>query len=152
MTEKKSLLPTLSFTLLDSYEEPDLWRQAIGKNAKGVLVLSAENEALSRDLFNFLKKVLEAVQIQLEEEALLLLTTPEKHLSFARISREKDIQVLISFGLPAKNLGLHWSVNLYEPLTKNGCLFLFAERLSLIQNDRERKLRLWKALQKIFTP
>ncbi len=152
MTEKKSPLPTLSFTLFDSFEEPGLWSEAIGSNSKGIIVFSAENQPLSEDLFNFLKKVLEAVQIQLEEEALFIFTTPEKNYSFVRISREKDIRVLISFGLPAKNLGLHWSVNLYEPLSRNGCLFLFAERLSLIQNDRERKLKLWKALQKVFTP
>jgi len=152
MTEKKSPLPALSFTLLDSFEEPDLWREATGSNSKGILVLSTENEPFSEDLFNFLKKVLGAVQIQLEEDALFIFKTPEKNISSAQISREKDIQILISFGLPAKNLGLHWSVKLYEPLSKNGCLFLFAERLSIIQNDRERKLKLWKALQQIFTP
>ncbi len=150
MAEKKLSLPALSFKLFDSFEQADLWRNATGSNAKGLLILSAEDEALSDDLLNFLKKVLEAVNMQLEDDALFLFTTPGKHFSSTQIRREKDIRVLLSFGLPANHIGLHWSVRLYEPVEQNGCRFLFAERLSQIQNNREKKLKLWKALQEIF--
>ncbi len=150
MADKHRALPTLDFTLLSAFEQEDLRQFITGNNAKSILVLAAENQGLSDGLLEFMSKILQAVKIHFPQDIALLKSTHQASFSFIQIAREVPVSKILSFGLPAGQLGLHWRYSLYSPLHKLDRTFLFAERLSLIQADKQRKMLLWKALQQMF--
>ncbi len=150
MSKTPQSLPLLHFRLFNAFERDDIRSCIIGNNAKSILVLVAENQGVSDELLEFLSKVLKAVRIHTPQDIALLKTTPESSFGLSQLARKIPVEKLLSFGLPAGQLGLHWRHALYTPFDKLGRCFLFAERLSLIQQDRQRKLQLWKGLQEMF--
>ncbi len=151
MSKTQQTFPLLYFRLFNAFERDDIRSCLIGNNAKSILVLVAENQEISDDLLEFLSKILQAVNINLRQDIALLQVTPESSFGFIQMARKFPVEKLLSFGLPAKRLGLHWRYTPYKPIEKINRRFLFAERLSQIQNDRQRKLLLWKGLQEMFT-
>lgn len=118
-----------------------------GSNERLIFVgIQTENEEAAR-LF-FLKKILSAIQVDLQKDALFTSFAAGETGSFMQLLRKKGIEKCLLFGLRPDRLGLGISVKLNEPFVFYGCRFLFTERLSVIENDEAQKKQLWSALKR----
>lgn len=103
----------------------------------------------------FLDKVLQAVGLRLSIDVLLIKVTQGDAYSFSRFSRRYPLRQALIFGVEAQDLGLHFQLPLYQPVTVGGATFLRAHGLAEIleerrQGGREKAGQLWKALQELF--
>ena len=118
-----------------------------GSNEKLIFVgIQLETDEEAR-LF-FLKKILSAVQIDLQKDALFASFGDPDSGSFIQLLRKKGVEKCLLFGLEPARLGLGISVRLNESFVFYGCRFLFAEKLSAIENDVAKKQQLWAALKR----
>jgi hypothetical protein len=65
-------------------------------------------------------------------------------------SRDKHPEKILVFGITPALLGLSVKDNLYQPFYFYQSTWLFSESLSILQPDKDRKTKLWKALQGLF--
>lgn len=125
-----------------------------GKKARGgfgkriVILLLDEPDFPESD--TFLQKIFTAAQINLEKDVLLVMADASGPMHFLPIVKDKHPERLLVFGFMPDTLGLHAEIPLYQPVVFYGVEFLFAEALSVLAPDKNRKSRLWQALQQLF--
>ncbi len=118
-----------------------------GSNEKLIFVgIQQETDEAARQFF--LKKILSAVQIDLSKDALFASFGATETGSFIQLLRKKGVEKCLLFGLAPARLGLGIAVKMNEPFTFYGCRFLFAEKLSVIENDVAKKQQLWAGLKR----
>lgn len=125
-----------------------------GKGERGIFIVYEPNEELI-ELPGFLSKVLQAVKIDMDKDIYLLPLGPGSSFSFSALCGEKEINHIISFGIPAKRLGLHFNYQLYSPHGFNNRTFLFVDPLQAIFEERQAGGKrmsgaLWKVLKTLF--
>lgn len=98
----------------------------------------------------FLAKILSAVQYDLEQDTTLIELREGQDLSFQNISKTLAPRHFISLGLAPKELGLNLTNQLYQPMNIENCCFLFANSLTEIAKDTNKKAALWGCLQSMF--
>jgi hypothetical protein len=115
---------------------------------KALILVQAEPEfAGNRD---FLTKVLSAVQLDLERDALLATATPGTALRLMPDLRKNQTEYVLVFGIPPAQLGLNIETSLYRTVFFYGIHWLFADKLSALEPDRAKKGLLWTALKQLF--
>ncbi|MBL7790989.1 MAG: hypothetical protein JNK77_01600 [Saprospiraceae bacterium] len=144
----------LDFDLFPISDQKQIDNQWVGKCQKGILVLAGEEIAQEANRA-FLQKVLSAIQVDLDNDAALLLVAPGDQHRFAGIPAQFAIKQVISFGVPLTQLGIQAALSPYQPAPIGNCKFLLAEPLALIRESREkgdnrRAGALWKALQSLM--
>lgn len=98
---------------------------------------------------DLLKKILAAVQVNLEENVKLLLLNPDDD---AYVVDEMDFSVknhFFAFGLNAKRLGLQSKTIPYKWMKLDNLSILFSHTLTDLQKNVSYKKRLWGELQKM---
>jgi hypothetical protein len=100
----------------------------------------------------FLKKIISAAKIELEKDCLILRGDADivSLPSFSQLRSQHKIEKVVLFGIKGKDMGFNIETPLYIPFEFNFCQFLFADKLSAIENSLERKKALWSALQTLF--
>lgn len=122
---------------------------AAGGFARRVLVVAdagAERPG-SRD---FLVKILAASRLNLEQDALFANLPSGERVRLVPVIKQKHAEYILVFGLQASQLGINAEIPLYQPRQFYGATFLFAESLAVLEPDKNRKGKLWQALQQIF--
>lgn len=118
-----------------------------GLNEKLIFVgIQQETDETAR--LYFLKKILSAVQVDLQKDTLFYPFTASDSGSFIQLLRKKGVEKCLLFGLAPARLGLGISAKMNEPFHFYGCRFLFAEKLSVIENDVAKKQQLWAGLKR----
>jgi hypothetical protein len=125
-----------------------------GDGNEGVLVLCQPPET-APDERDFLKRILQAVQLELDRDVFLVHITPDSRVSLSAIRRQAGIKKVLSFGIGPDRLGLRFNTDLYRPLHHQDLTYLFADDIQTIHEERQRgeKRRataLWRALQEMF--
>lgn len=122
-----------------------------GKNLKKVLVLfeNKMSDNLDEGEKTFLGKVLQAVQLNFDDVALLNVSLVEES-SFDQLSNF-DASIQISLGVKNNLLTFNASLPFYEIIHKNKARYLLTDNLKEIQGEKEKKVLLWNNLQKLFT-
>jgi hypothetical protein len=121
-----------------------------GKNDRRILIGFLDEQRA--DLEVFLKKIITAAKINFDSDCLILrgdaeiLTLP----SFSQLRSQHKIEKVVLFGIKGKDMGINIQTPIYIPFEFNRCQFLFADKLSMIENSLERKKALWSGLQTIF--
>lgn len=126
-----------------------------GKHAKGLLLLFVSHEQ-QVELLDFLKKILVAVQFDLEEDTAYLDFNATEAVNVASLAAINASKTVICFGFPLPQLGFHFEIPNYYPFKHQGTTYLFVDDLLTIYEERQaggKKLSgaLWKCLQEIFT-
>jgi len=119
-----------------------------GSNQKHLIIVYRTDAAAFDEVF--LTKILSAVQYDLEQDTTLIELREDQHFSFQNISQILTPRHLISLGLSPKELGLNLVNQLYQPINIENCCFLFANKLSEIAEDKNKKGALWGCLQTMF--
>jgi len=135
--------------LLYKIPERSILDQVKGAFAKRVAVVVL-TETGSPEYTDFLKKILLAAGLDLENDTLLAELEAGGDLSFMPLLKSKQAESVLVFGLAPKQLGLHLDCPRYQPLRFYGLRFLFADKLSVLEPDQTLKRNLWQALQQMY--
>jgi len=146
----------LNFSVIPLKEPLEILKKCKGSNQKKLLVVFNENDE-SEEHLEFLKKILAAAKFDIKEDILLLKVTPKEAFSFialrtkvAQTHSSGGIDNLLVFGFEPKHFGLNLDVQKYMPLHFYESGFLFADGLSMIENDKALKGALWNGMKSLF--
>lgn len=138
------------FTVYNISDTENFNQLVSGDNQRRILIgfLDEQHEMLEL----FLNKIISAAKIDLEKDCLILRGSQENFSipTLAQIKSFHKIEKAVLFGLTGKDLGLNIETHLYIPFAFNNCQFMFADKLSDIENSVERKKALWNGLQTLF--
>lgn len=98
----------------------------------------------------FLAKVLAAANLNLEKDTLFAQIPASEPVNFSTDLKRKQPEHVVIFGLPPSQLGLTIETSLYQPVIFYGVTWLFADALSVLEPDKNRKGQLWSALKQMF--
>ena len=117
-------------------------------NYQVLIVLDEEPARFEADKV-YLARILKAVNLNLDGVHLLNIYGSEQ-LDFKPTLNTKKVHHFLSFGVPFLRVNLDIMMNVYVPKRHKGVNFLFADRLSVIENDEALRKQLWAALKFIF--
>lgn len=135
-------------------ESADQQQKLKGKHSKELLLLLVAHEQQA-ELLDFLKKILNAVQFDLEEDTAYLDINAGEAVNVASLAGINSSKTVICFGFLLPQLGFHFEIPNYYPFKHQGITYLFVDDLLAIYEERQaggKKLSgaLWKCLQEMF--
>lgn len=123
---------------------------AEGGFARRVWILALAEPPFAAANRDFLAKVLAAVQLNFEKDTLFAEIPASEPFNFSTDLKHKQPEYVLVFGLPPAQLGLTIEMSLYRPVLFYGATWLFADALSVLEPDKNRKGQLWSALKQMF--
>jgi hypothetical protein len=121
-----------------------------GGFARRMWVLALDEPAISGANKEFLAKVLAAASLNLEKDTLFAEIPASEPVNFSTDLKRKQPEYVLVYGLPPSQLGLTIEAPLYRPVVFYGVTWLFADALSVLEPDKNRKGQLWSALKQMF--
>ena len=121
-----------------------------GGFAKRVWVLALEEPSTAVSNRVFLAKVLAAANLNLEKDTLFAEIPASKPVRFSTDIKCKEPEQVLAFGLSPAQLGLAIDILPYKPIAFYGVNWLFADALSSLEPDKNKKGQLWSALKQMF--
>lgn len=98
----------------------------------------------------FLTKMMGALGIDLKEGCEIVNIAPDQIVNGAELFRIETPFNLLFFGIEAKNLGLSTKWPPYRCIQLVNHKLILSEKISMIENDKARKLKLWNELKYMF--
>ena len=93
--------------------------------------------------------MLSAANLDLQADALFAeLNAGQAINCFAGLAQRP--KYIFVFGLPPVQVGLQANVQLYQPVELQGTTWVFADALSVLEPDRDKKGKLWGILKALF--
>ncbi len=120
-----------------------------GGFAKGVWVLALAEPSPDENR-DFLKKVLAAAQLDLERDTFYSEIPLYEPVDIAAGLRIQPAETVLVFGILPAQLGLHIDAPAFQPFSFYGVQWLFADALSVLAPDKNKKGQLWTALKSLF--
>ncbi len=137
------------FTVYNIADSANIHENVSGDNERRILIAFLDEQRA--DLEAFIKKIITAAKLELEKDCLILRGEDSSPIpTFAKIKSTHKIEKAVLFGFAGRDLGFNIESPLYIPFEFNNCQFLFADKLSVIENSMERKKALWHGLQTLF--
>jgi hypothetical protein len=130
--------------------EQSLLDNASGKFAARILVIVNTEAGVGGQPIEFIEKVLTAAKIELAKDTALLSIEKIEPIRLFPFPETKKPDKILVFGVEPAQLGLNINFQWYQPFVFSGVTFLFSEKISLLEADRDRKMKLWNALKSIF--
>ena len=139
------------FTVYNIADAENFHENVLGDNERRILIAFLDEQR--DELQTFMKKIISAAKLELKKDCLILRggdanTTPLP--TFSQIKSAYKIEKAVLFGFSGRDMGFNIESPLYIPFSFNNCQFLFADKLSAIENSLERKKALWHGLQTLF--
>jgi len=144
----------MDFSVVHIIEAKDILQKCIGSNQKKLLVVYNEKDE-SPERTEFLKKILGAAKFDMDEDILLLKLTQKEPFSFISLRTKVadhlgGIDNMLVFGFEPAHFGLNLDMQKYQSFRFYECGFLFADALSVLENEKQLKGALWGGMQKLF--
>ena len=123
----------------------------LGNNQKQVVIIVDSNDAiyLPDEQLNFLLGILSACGLTMNDVAILNINT-NKELNYKTVEAELRPEKLLLFGIKPAHIGLPLDFPNYQVQQFNHQTYLTAPMLSLLQDDKAEKMKLWNCLKNIF--
>ncbi len=116
---------------------------------KVMVVLKAQEDKSLLD--GLLAKILAAIHIDISKDVCLVKTAEPYHpINIINTIKDLNIDKVICFGVQPKDVALNFTNALYQPMHVGGLTFVFADTLSTLNKDANKKKALWGNLQQIF--
>lgn len=149
--EEKTVMAVTEDRDMEAVDKNDIKNiKYAGQNLKGILVLVNERnqQFLSRQNEDFLKKVLLAINIDLDDIALVNLAGMDE----AQMEAIKTFPHRLRFCFMEKipDILMETELKLYENSMHDGNKILWCDPLGPISNNKELKIKLWQQLKLIF--
>jgi hypothetical protein len=153
------LLQELYKTSLVAYNDqsentaaPEKAINILGKNQKKIILIvdAAEAVFLPDDQFSFLTGILTACKLSVEDVAIINIQhNPE--ISYTLLTKELNAEKIFLFGVMPSKIDLPISFPHYQVQSYNKQVYLSVPSLTLLQNDKAEKTKLWLCLKQIFS-
>lgn len=121
-----------------------------GHFARRIWVLSISEPSLSAFNKAFLDKVLAAANLNLEKDTMFAEIPVSEPVHFSTDLKRKMPEQVLVFGLRPAQIGLNIEAPFYRPIDFYGTTWLFADALSVLEPDKNKKGQLWSALKQMF--
>ena len=136
---------------LDPNEGEDL--KIDGKNQKKVFILYQDPEE-QLELRQFLAKVLQAIQIDLDQDTLFINNKHGQKCAASDFIKKYSPQFFLLFGIDPKSIGIQFQLPAYHWIQHQETRFLRADAVAKIYEERqnggkEMSAKLWRALKEI---
>ena len=139
--EKKAQIPsaTVSFNVL-------------GDNLQKILILVSDNEALylPDEQLSFLMGILTACKLTMQDVAILNIEK-NKAISYTNLTTTLKSEKIILFGVETSKISLPLQFPAYQIQSYNNQVYLSAPLLTVLQNDKAEKTKLWLCLKQLFS-
>jgi hypothetical protein len=139
-SEKDLLFPIAASSLLEL---------GAGGFARRIAVFAAQ-EPTGAVHTAYLEKILQAAKVQLGQDAFFAGLPADRFVPIAPFLKTKQPETVLVFGLRPNNLCLAFHPPLYQPLDFYGLTWLWSDALGVLENDKDKKMKLWTALQLLF--
>ncbi len=128
-------------------ESAAILEQCQGKNQKEIFLLYPKEDT---EELPFLKKVLQSVQLDFDQDVLSLQGSASTTFSITDLYQNTSITKILVFGFVPTQIGLQLNLSKYQAYPINTRTYLFADPLSAIADNKNLKGQLWKGLQSMF--
>lgn len=136
----------IPYIKLSTYSDAELWSSR--EDCKCIIFTTPESE--QQELGDLLKKIIGATGLDSEKETIQLSVTPESAPRFSEIRNLLPDVPLLCFGIPPQTLGLYITPPFFQALEFSGFTWLFSPSIKELSTDKDKKLKLWNALKKLF--
>ena len=138
---------------LDSSSEQSVKFTFLGNNQKNIVFIVDHKEAiyLPDEELSFLMDILTACRLSMADIALLNLAV-NPALDYTAINSELKAEKVICFGIATPALQLPIQFPNYQVQHYNNQVYLASPSLTVLQDDKAEKTKLWTCLKKIFLP
>lgn len=123
-----------------------------GSGNKKMLVLVQTEEFKDEQQLSFLGKILKAAQYDLNDDVYCLPLSAETNISLAYFLRKYQIEHVLIFGLSLQKMGIYAAFRKYVFTNLQGVKILYADDLTLLQQQVQLKAALWEALKNNLLP
>ena len=125
--------------------------QVLGNNGKHILILVDSDQSLylEDDQLNFLLGILSACSLTMADVAILNIKK-NPQVIYKTLATELSPEKLFLFGIKPVQIGLPLDFPNYQLQQFNHQVYLTAPTLSVLQDDKEEKIKLWNCLKQIF--
>jgi len=137
----------IDFKIIQKLEPEEVMTQCIGQNQKNIFLLYHQSD---NGQLPFLKKILSAVQLDLDKDVLALEASHLTTFRITDIGKEQSLSKVIVFGFPPAHIGLQLQLTKYQAYNIGGYSYLFADSLQEIAGNKNLKGLLWNGLQEMF--
>ena len=119
-----------------------------------LIVLAHLPDPYQEELRSFLKKVLAAIELDLDQDTLFITIALGEKFPLSQLIKEKTGGAMLIFGLPPADLGIHFQLAPYQIINHQGQAYLLADELMSIYEERQaggkqKSALLWKGLKQI---
>lgn len=146
----------LDFELFASPDRQLSTSDLIGQGGRGIFI-AYEVDSAERERLDYLKKILGAAKIEMEQDTKTLAVQPGESLQLDTTAFSAFPKYILLFGVKPKQLSLNFQIPAYQPVTYRETTFLWVDSLATIQEERQagknqKAGALWLALKQIFLP
>jgi hypothetical protein len=124
----------------------------LGNNQQKILILVDNNETLylPDEQLNFLMGILTACKLTMQDVAILN-TKKNSNLSYLNLATVLKSSKVILFGVETSIIELPLQFPTYQIQAYNNQTYLSAPSLTVLQNDKAEKTKLWLCLKQVFS-
>ena len=146
----------LDFELFASPDRQLRSSDLIGEGERGIFI-AYELDSAEEERLDYLKKILGAAKIVLEQDTTTLAVQAGESVQLAPTAFNTFPKYILLFGVKPKQLSLNFQLPIYKPVTYRETTFLCVDSLGTIQEERQagknqKAGALWLALKQIFLP
>lgn len=124
----------------------------LGNNKKNITILVNCNNAkfLTDEELNFLLGILAACKLTMEDVSIINIKDAGK-ISYKSLSKELHAEKIFLFGVDPSEVELPLQFPHYQLQSYNKQLYLSSPLLSILQDNKAEKMKLWTCLKKVFS-
>ena len=146
----------LDFELFASPDRQLRSSDLIGQGGRGIFI-AYEADSAEKERLDYLKKILGAAKIEMEQDTMTLAIQPGESLRLDTTAFHTSPKYILLFGVKPKQLSLNFQMRAYQAVTYRDTIFLYVDSLGTIQEERQagknqKAGALWLALKQIFLP
>jgi hypothetical protein len=114
-----------------------------------LLVKNPDVAFVSDQELSFLSGILNACKLTLEDIAIINLD--KAPMDYKSIAEKYKPRIIMMFGVDPGSLGLPFVMPEFQRQSYNNQVYLSAPSLSILENNKDLKRKLWTALQQVFS-
>ncbi len=124
----------------------------LGKNQKQISILVSNEEVLylPDEQLSFLVGILAACKLTMEDVAIINIKKNDT-FTYKTIGEELNAEKIFLFGVDASQIELPIQFPQYQIQKYNQQVYLAAPMLSVLQDDKAEKMKLWTCLKQVFS-
>ncbi|HTB52494.1 MAG TPA: hypothetical protein VK718_06955 [Ferruginibacter sp.] len=124
----------------------------LGNNQQKILLLVSDDETLylPDEQLNFLMGILAACKLTMQDVAILNIKK-NTDISHTNLATQLKAEKVILFGVETSIIGLPLQFPMYQIQAYNNQTYLTVPLLTILQNDKAEKTKLWLCLKQLFS-